>query len=67
TLKEEGYNSLLLHFYPEDTDFSLLFASGFSTSRRKIKADQFLQELLKHPESERRQFLLEQYDDYFIE
>ena len=66
-LKEEGYNSLLLHFYPEDADFSLLFSNGFSTSRRKVKADQFLRELSQQPESDRRQFLLEQYDDYFIE
>lgn len=66
-LNEWGYSCLKLNFYPTEDDFMFLENLGFSTSKRKIKAKPFVQEIQGMDEEQLTEYLLDKYSDYFLE
>lgn len=63
-LAELGYPCLKLHFYQTKEDIELLFSQGFSTSKRKIKAACFIEEIQNVAKEQLKQYLLREYDDF---
>ena len=66
-LEELGYSCLKLNFYLTDEDFEYLEGLGFSTSRRKLKASVFVEEIQQLRPEELKTYLLANYGDYFLE
>ena len=66
-LAELDYPCLKLHFYLTKEDIELLFSLGFSTSKRKIKTAYFIEEIRNMDKEQLKQYLLQEYDDFFLE
>lgn len=66
-VEEMGYPCLKLHFYLTHEDIEKLYHAGFSIAKRKLKAEEFVKELMGVPEEQRKDYLLERYEDFFIE
>lgn len=66
-LAELDYPCLKLHFYLTKDDIELLFSLGFSTSKRKIKTAYFIEEIQNMDKEQLKQYLLQEYDDFFLE
>ncbi|MCD8121823.1 MAG: helix-turn-helix domain-containing protein [Clostridiales bacterium] len=66
-LSDLGYDCIKLHFYLGEEDYQLLFRHGFSTSRRKLKASSFVAEISGVSSNHMTRYLLEHYEDFFME
>lgn len=66
SISQHGYDSIKLNFFLENNDIEKLLGLGFSISRKRFLADDFARNLQNKNQSEIKDYLLNNYGDYFI-
>lgn len=65
-INEYGYESVKLNFFLENSDIEKLLSLGLSISRKKFIGDDFSKNLQNKDQSEIKEYLINNYGDYFI-